>query len=80
MATQSFGLTQKMNAMRKKLIKTGIDKTQSEAVTDAIRQLTDKYTTQNPPSLHQVRQILDKAAKKAGKSLAQTVREIRDER
>ena len=68
-----------MNEMRKKLIKTGIHKSQSEVVTDAIRQLTYKYTTRNAPSLNKVRQILDKAAKKSGKSLAQTVREIRDD-
>lgn len=80
MATKSLGVTKEMNEMRKQLIKTGIYKSQSEAVTDAIRQLTYKYTTRNAPSLNKVRQIIERASRKSGKTLSQTLREIRDEK
>ncbi len=80
MATKSLGVTKEMNQMKKKLKKTGIYKSQSEVVTDAIRQLTYKYTTRNAPSLNEVRQIIARASRKSGKTLSQTLREIRDER
>ena len=63
--------------MTQKLIKGGMYKGQSEAVRDAIRQLAYKYRVDTAPSIERIREILDKAAKKSGKSLSQTVREIR---
>ena len=58
---------------------TGMYKSQSEVVRDAIRELAYKYKIDAAPSIEEVRNILGRAAKKSGKSLSQTVREIRDE-
>lgn len=48
-------------------------------VRDAIRQLAYKYKIDAASSIEKARKILDTAARKSGKSLAGTVREIRDE-
>ena len=79
MVTLTADVTKGIKDMTQKLIKTGMYKSQSEIVRDAIRQLAYKYKIDTAPSIERVREILDKAAKKSGKSLAETVREIRDE-
>ena len=78
MVTLTADVTEGIKDMAQKLIKTGMYKSQSEVVRDAIRQLAYKYKIDTAPSIDEVRGILDRAAKKSGKSLSQTVREIRD--
>lgn len=72
-------VTKGIKDMTQKLIKIGMYKSQSEVVRDAIRQLAYKYRIDTAPTIERAREILDRAAKKSGKSLARTVREIRDE-
>lgn len=72
-------VTKGIKDMTQKLIKAGMYKSQSEVVRDAIRQLAYKYRIDTAPTIERAREILDRAAKKSGKSLARTVREIRDE-
>ena len=72
-------VTKGIKDMTQKLIKIGMYKSQSEVVRDAIRQLAYKYRIDTAPTIERAREILDRAAKKSGKSLAKTVREIRDE-
>ena len=79
MVTLTADVTEGIKKMTQKLIKSGMYKSQSEVVRDAIRQLAYKYRIDTAPSIEKVREILDRAAKKSGKSLAKTVREIRDE-
>ena len=79
MVTLTADVTEGIKDMTQKLIKTGMYKSQSEIVRDAIRQLAYKYKIDTAPSVEKAREILDKAAKKSGKSLSKTVREIRDE-
>ena len=79
MVTLTADVTDGIKKMTQKLIKSGMYKSQSEVVRDAIRQLAYKYRIDTAPSIEKVREILDRAAKKSGKSLAKTVREIRDE-
>jgi len=79
MVTLTADVTKGIKDMAQKLIKSGMYKSQSEVVRDAIRQLAYKYRIDTAPSVERAREILDKAARKSGKSLSQTVREIRDE-
>jgi len=79
MVTLTADVTKGIKDMAQELIKTGMYKSQSEVVRDAIRQLAYKYRIDNAPSVERAREILDKAARKSGKSLSQTIREIRDE-
>ena len=79
MVTLTADVTKGIKDMAQKLIKTGMYKSQSEVVRDAIRQLAYRYRIDTAPSIEEVRDILDRAAKKSGKTLSQTVREIRDE-
>ena len=79
MVTLTADVTEGIKDMAQKLIKTGMYKSQSEVVRDAIRQLAYKYKIDAASSIDRARKILDTAAKKSGKSLARTVREIRDE-
>ena len=79
MVTLTADVTKGIKDITQKLIKTGFYKSQSEVVRDAIRQLAYKYKIDTSPSIEKAREILDRAAKKSGKSLSQTVREIRDE-
>ena len=58
--------------------KTGLRKSQPEVI-EALRQLALKYDTGTVPSIEKVRKIMDRAAKKSGKTLSQTVIEMRDE-
>lgn len=79
MVTLTADVTEGIRDMAQKLIKTGMYKSQSEVVRDAIRQLAYRYKIDTAQSVERAREILDKAAKKSGKSLSKTVREIRDE-
>ena len=79
MVTLTADVTEGIKDMAQKLIKSGMYKSQSEVVRDAIRQLAYKYKIDTAPSIEEVRNILSRAAKKSGKSLSQTLREIRDE-
>ena len=79
MVTMTADVTEGVRKMTKELIKTGLYKSQSEVVRDAIRQLAFRYKVDTAPSIEEARNILDKAAKKSGKTLSETVREIRDE-
>jgi len=79
MVTLTADVTEGIKDMTQKLIKTGMYKSQSEVVRDAIRQLAYRYKIDTAHSIDRAREILDRAAKKSGKSLARTVREIRDE-
>ncbi len=79
MVTLTADVTEGIKDMAQKLIKSGMYKSQSEVVRDAIRQLAYKYKVDTASSVERAREILDKAAKKSGKSLSKTVREIRDE-
>ena len=79
MVTLTADVTKGIKDMTQKLIKTGMYKSQSEIVRDAIRQLAYKYRVDTAPSIDEVRKIFSKAGKKTKKTLSQTVREIRDE-
>ena len=79
MVTLTADVTKSIKDMTQKLVKTGMYKSQSEVVRDAIRQLSYKYKIDTATTIERAREILDRAAKKSGKSLAKTVREIRDE-
>ena len=77
--TLTADVTDGIKKMTQELIKTGMYKSQSEIVRDAIRQLAYKYKIDTAGSIEKARVILDRAAEKSGKSLSKTVREIRDE-
>ena len=79
MVTMTADVTEGVKKMTKELIRTGLYKSQSEVVRDAIRQLAYRYKIDTAGSIERAREILDKAAEKSGKSLSKTVREIRDE-
>ncbi len=78
MVTLTADVTQGIKDLTQTLIKNGLYKSQSEVVRDAIRQLALKYKTQEV-SRKEVLKIITKASKKSGKTLSQTVREMRDE-
>lgn len=48
-------------------------------VVEALKQLALKYDISTAPSIDEVRKIMDKAAKKSGKTLSQKVVEMREE-
>ena len=79
MVTMTADVTEGVKNLTKELIKTGFYKSQSEVVRDAIRQLAYRYKIDMAQSTERAREILDKAAKKSGKSLSKTVKELRDE-
>jgi putative addiction module CopG family antidote len=79
MVTMTADVTEGVRKMAKELIKTGLYKSQSEVVRDAIRQLAYRYKIGTALPIEKARSILDKAAKKSGKSLSETLKEIRDE-
>ncbi len=79
MVTLTADVTEGIKDMTQKLIKSGMYKSQSEVVRDAIRQLAYRYRIDTAPNINDVRRIFSKAAKKTKKTLSQTVREIRDE-
>jgi putative addiction module CopG family antidote len=78
MVIMSADVTNKIKQMTEKLVEEGMYKSQSEVVRDAIRQLAYKYNVGKAPNIEKVRKIMSRAAKKSGKTLSGTVREIRD--
>ncbi len=78
MVTLTADVTEGVKKMTQELVKTGLYKSQSEVVRDAIRQLAFKYKVKDA-NIHDVRKIVSEASRKSGKTLAQTVREIRDD-
>jgi len=78
MVTLTADVTDGIKEMTQKLIRSGMYKSQSEVVRDAIRQLAFKYNLGRDFSLEKTRNAVAKAGKKAGKRLSDTVREIRD--
>ena len=79
MVTLTADVTEGIRDLTKQLIRTGMYKSQSEVVRDAIRQLAYRYKIDTAPAMERAREILDRAARKSGKSLSKTVREIRDD-
>ena len=78
MVIMSSEVTKEIKHMTENMVKQGMYKSQSEVVRDAIRQLAFKYELREA-NLMKVRATLGKASKKSGKTLSQTVREIRDD-
>ncbi len=78
MVTLTAEVTKEIKQLTRDLLKSGLYKSQSEVVRDAIRQLALKYSVKGS-NIENVRKILTKASKKSGKTLSQTVRELRDE-
>ena len=78
MVTLTADVTEGVKKMTQDLVKTGLYKSQSEVVRDAIRQLAFKYKVKNT-NIQEVRKIVSEASRKSGKTLSQTVREMRDE-
>jgi len=78
MVTLTADVTNGIKNMTQKLIKSGIYKSQSEVVRDAIRQLAYKYGIK-AVSLKEVRLITKKASKKSGESLSKAVQRMREE-
>jgi len=67
MITLTADVTKGIKDMTTKLVKTGMYKSQSEVVRDAIRQLAYKYNTASAPSIDEVREIFRKPGKKRKK-------------
>ena len=78
MTTLTAEVTKEIKQLTKELLRTGMYKSQSEVVRDAIRQLALKYGVKGSNKT-KVRKIMTKARKKSGKTLSQTIREIRDQ-
>ena len=78
MVIMSADVTKEIKQMTEKLVEKGIYKSQSEVVRDAIRQLSLKYGMADT-NIEKIRKKISEASKKSGKTLSQTVREIRDE-
>ena len=78
MVTLTADVTENIRKIIALLVRKGIYKSQSEVVRDAIRQLAHKYGMAIA-SLDEVKQIAKRATKKTGKSLSESVRELRDE-
>lgn len=78
MVTLTADVTEGVKRMTRKLIKTGLYKSQSEVVRDAIRQLAYKYSAETALSIEEIRRIVKKT-RKTGKSMSDLVRKVRDE-
>lgn len=78
MVIMSSDVTSEIKHITENLVRQGMYKSQSEVVRDAIRQLALKYGMQEA-MIDNVRATISKASKKSGKTLSQTVREIRDD-
>lgn len=79
MVIMSADVTKEIKQMTEKLVEKGIYKSQSEVVRDAIRQLSLKYDIGKAPDIEKIRKKMSEANRISGKTLSQTVREIRDE-
>jgi len=78
MSTLTAEVTKEIKELTQELLKSGLYKSRSEVVRDAIRQLALKYSVKGG-NKNKVRKIIAKASKKSGRTLSQTIREIRDE-
>lgn len=78
MVIMSSDVTKGVKRMVEKLAASGMYKSQSEVVRDAIRQLAYKYNVK-AVSLEEVRKITARASKKSRETLSQAVRKIREE-
>ena len=78
MVTLTADVTTGIKNMTQKLIKSGIYKSQSEVVRDAIRQLAYKYGIKTV-SLKEVKAITKKATKKSEETLSKAVIKMREE-
>ncbi|MBI4020488.1 MAG: hypothetical protein HY367_04090 [Candidatus Aenigmarchaeota archaeon] len=78
MVIMSSDVTEEIKHMTKEMVERGLYKSQSEVVRDAIRQLALKYGLKET-SIEKVRKNVAEASKRSGKTLSQTVREIRDD-
>lgn len=78
MVIMSADVTKEIKEIAEGLVKSGMYKSQSEVVRDAIRQLALKYGGK-AGTKEEVRKITSRATRKYGKTLSETVREIRDE-
>jgi len=78
MVIMSADVTKEVKMMAEKLVEKGLYKSQSEVVRDAIRQLALKYGLKET-NVEKMRKKVAAASKRSGKTLSQTVREIRDE-
>ena len=77
MTTLTAEVTKEIKQLTQEILKSGMYKSQSEIVRDAIRQLALKYGMKT--SKEDIRKNLAKASKKSGKTLSKTIREMRDE-
>jgi len=71
-------IRKEIKQMTEKLVEKGMYKSQSEVVRDAIRQLSLKYGMVKT-NIEKIRKKNSEIIKKSGKTLSQTVREIRNE-
>lgn len=78
MVIMSSDVTTEIKHITEELVNRGMYKSQSEVVRDAIRQLALKYGLEAGDK-EKIRKIVATASKRSGKTLSQTVREIRDE-
>jgi len=78
MVVMSSEVTNEIKNIIKRLVVSGIYKSQSEVVRDAIRQLAHKYGMKTV-SLNEARKITKKASKKSGESLSDSFKRIREE-
>ncbi len=77
MVIMSADVTKEIKKLTEDMVKSGMYKSQSEVVRDAIRQLALKYGSK-AGDIKEVRKIIDKASDKSRKTLSQTIREIRN--
>ena len=79
MVTLTADVTDGIKTLTENLVKEGLYKSQSEVVRDAIRQLALHYRVEHRMTREELRKRIGAAGKKAGITLSQTIREIRDE-
>lgn len=78
MVVISSEVTKEIKQIIGKFVASGIYKSQSEVVRDAVRQLAYKYGVETV-SLEEVKKITAKATKKTGETLSKSVKKIREE-
>lgn len=71
------GTAEKVRDFNERLVKKKLHSHQSKIVSDALRQLFIKYRKE--ASIEEVRRIMRKASKKAGRSLTEEVEALREE-
>lgn len=78
MVIMSADVTKEIKKLAEEMVKSGMYKSQSEVVRDGIRHLALKYGAK-AGSKEEIRKITSRVTKKYGKTLSETLREIRDE-